>query len=90
MVRCKLLGTLRWELRWPRVWQRRRGLDNVGQRLFAVGREKKRGGNDFGDLLLRIERDAEWEAPISIADLSARLFKYQLINALNQQRRSRP
>jgi DNA-binding XRE family transcriptional regulator len=43
--------------------------------------------DDFGDLLLRIEREAEEEGPAGIADLRALQFKYQLINALIQQRR---
>jgi ribosome-binding protein aMBF1 (putative translation factor) len=43
--------------------------------------------DDFSDLLLQIEREAEEEGPAGIADLKALQFKYQLINALIQQRR---
>jgi ribosome-binding protein aMBF1 (putative translation factor) len=46
-------------------------------------------GGDFGDLLLDIDREAEEEGPAGIADLRALQFKYQLINALIQQRRTR-
>lgn len=43
--------------------------------------------DDFGDLLLHIEREAEEEGPTGIADLRALQFKYHLINALIQERR---
>jgi DNA-binding XRE family transcriptional regulator len=45
--------------------------------------------DDFSDLLLRIEHEAEEEGPAGVADLRALQFKYQLINALIQQRRVR-
>jgi DNA-binding XRE family transcriptional regulator len=50
-----------------------------------MARSATRG--DFGDLLLHIEREAEEEGPAAVADLRALQFKYQLINALIQQRR---
>jgi len=43
--------------------------------------------DDFSDLLLQIEREAEEEGPTGVADLKALQFKYQLIDALIQQRR---
>jgi len=43
--------------------------------------------DDFGDLLLQIEREAEEEGSAGVADLRALQFKYQLINTLIQQRR---
>ncbi len=43
--------------------------------------------DDFGDLLLHIEREAEEEGPAGIADLRALQFKYHLINTLIRQRR---
>jgi DNA-binding XRE family transcriptional regulator len=48
-------------------------------------RHETRG--DFGEVLLQIEREAEEEGPAGVADLKALQFKYQLINALIQQRR---
>jgi ribosome-binding protein aMBF1 (putative translation factor) len=48
--------------------------------------KRREAPDDFSDLLLHIEREAEEEGPAGIADLRALQFKYGLINALIQQR----
>jgi DNA-binding XRE family transcriptional regulator len=45
--------------------------------------------DDFSALLARIEHEAAAEGPSGVADLRALQCKYQLINALIQQRRAR-